>query len=34
MSLADPSWGQVYERDMLSEVAAVGPETFYPPLDL
>jgi hypothetical protein len=34
MSLADPSWGQVYERDMLSEVAVVGPETFYPPLDM
>jgi hypothetical protein len=34
MSLADPSWGQVYERDMLSEVAHVGPETFYPPLDM
>jgi hypothetical protein len=34
MSLAEPSWGQVYERDMLSEVAAVGPETFYPPLDM
>jgi hypothetical protein len=34
MSLADPSWGQVYERDMLSEVAVVGPETFYPPLEM
>jgi hypothetical protein len=34
MSLADPSWGQVYDRDLLSEVAEVGPETFYPPLDL
>jgi hypothetical protein len=34
LSLADPAWGQVYERDMLSEVAAVGPETFYPPLDM
>ena len=34
MSLVDPSWGQVYERDMLSEVGVVGPETFYPPLDL
>ena len=34
LSLVDPSWGQVYERDMLSEVAAVGPETFYPPLDM
>jgi hypothetical protein len=34
LSLVDPSWGNVYERDMLSEVAAVGPETFYPPLDM
>lgn len=34
MSLADPSWGKVYDRDLLSEVAAVGPETFYPALDL
>ena len=34
LSLVDPEWGQVYERDMLSEVAAVGPETFYPPLDM
>ena len=34
MSLADPSWGQVYERDLLSEVAEVGPATFYPSLDL
>jgi hypothetical protein len=34
LSLVDPAWGQVYERDMLSEVAAVGPETFYPPLDM
>jgi hypothetical protein len=34
MSLADPSWGKVYDRDLLSEVAEVGPETFYPALDL
>jgi len=34
LSLVDPSWGQVYERDMLSEVAEVGPETFYPSLDM
>ncbi len=34
LSLVDPSWGQVYERDMLSEVEAVGAETFYPPLDM
>ena len=33
-SLADPSWGTVYERDLLEEVAAIGPGTFYPPLDL
>jgi hypothetical protein len=34
MSLADPEWGQVYERDLLSEVEAVGTATFYPPLDM
>jgi hypothetical protein len=34
MSLVDPSWGPVYERDMLSEVEAVGVETFYPRLDM
>jgi len=34
LSLVDPSWGQVYERDMLSEVAEVGAETFYPTLDM
>jgi hypothetical protein len=34
LSLVDPEWGQVYERDMLSEVDAVGAETFYPPLDM
>ena len=33
-SLVDPSWGQVYERDLLSDVAAIGPETFYPSLDM
>jgi hypothetical protein len=34
MSLVDPSWGKVYDRDLLSEVAEVGPGTFYPPLDM
>jgi hypothetical protein len=34
LSLVDPAWGQIYERDMLSEVELVGPETFYPPLDM
>ena len=34
LSLVDPEWGQVYERDMLSEVEAVGADTFYPPLDM
>jgi hypothetical protein len=34
LSLVDPAWGQVYERDMLSEVEAIGPQTFYPPLDM
>jgi hypothetical protein len=34
LSLVDPAWGPVYERDMLSEVEADGPETFYPPLDM
>jgi hypothetical protein len=34
LSLVDPEWGQVYERDMLSEVEIVGPETFYPALDM
>jgi hypothetical protein len=34
LSLVDPSWGQVYERDMLSEVEAVGTDTFYPALDM
>jgi hypothetical protein len=34
LSLVDPAWGQVYERDMLSEVEVVGTDTFYPPLDM
>lgn len=35
LSVADPSWGQVYERaDLMSELAVVGTESFYPPLDL
>ena len=34
LSLVDPEWGHVYERDMLSEVEAVGVETFYPALDM
>src|SRR4029077_19475599 len=34
LSLVDPSWGKVYDRDLLSDVVQVGPETFYPPLDL
>jgi hypothetical protein len=34
LSLVDPEWGPVYERDMLSEVERVGTETFYPPLDM
>jgi hypothetical protein len=34
LAVADPDWGPVYERDMMSELAAVGAETFYPPLDL
>ena len=34
LSLADPAWGQVYERDLLDEVELVGAETFYPPLEL
>jgi hypothetical protein len=33
-SLADPAWGEVYERDLLSEVEAVGTATFYPPLEM
>ena len=34
LSLVDPAWGNVYERDMLSEVEAVGIETFYPALEM
>ena len=34
LSLVDPEWGEVYERDMLSEVEAVGIDTFYPALDM
>lgn len=34
LSLVDPEWGAVYERDMLSEVEAVGIDTFYPALDM
>jgi hypothetical protein len=34
LSLVEPEWGQVYERDMLGEVEAVGPDTFYPALDM
>jgi hypothetical protein len=34
LSLVDPEWGAVYERDMLSEVEAVGIDTFYPALEM
>jgi hypothetical protein len=35
LAVAEGDWGQVYERgDVMSELAVVGPETFYPPLDL
>jgi hypothetical protein len=34
LAVADPDWGPVYERDLMSELAVVGAETFYPPLDL
>jgi hypothetical protein len=34
LAVADPAWGKVYERDMMSEVFEVGPETFYLPLAL
>ena len=34
LALADRDWGRVYERDVLSELAVVGTDTFYPPLDL
>ena len=33
-SLADPEWGQVYERDLFDEVARIGPETWRPALAL
>ncbi len=31
-SIVDPAWGPVYGRDLLSEVAVIGAESFYPPL--
>ena len=34
LAVADKQWGQVYDRDMMTELAVIGPETFYPPLDL
>ena len=34
LAVADRAWGKVYDRDMMSEVFAVGPETFYLPLEL
>jgi hypothetical protein len=34
LAVADPGWGQLYDRDMLTEVAEVGAETFYLPLEL
>ena len=35
LALADPEWGQVYGRtDLMSELAVIGTESFYPPLDL
>jgi hypothetical protein len=35
LAVADPKWGQVYERaDLMSELAVAGVESFYPPLDL
>jgi peroxiredoxin len=34
LSLADPAWGHVYERDLLREVEVVGTETFHSPLDM
>ncbi|HEY2331177.1 MAG TPA: hypothetical protein VGH94_04600 [Acidimicrobiales bacterium] len=33
-SLADPSWGQVYENDLFTEVARIGPETWRPLPDM
>ena len=35
LAVVDPAWGPVYERgDMMSELAVLGTESFYPPLDL
>ena len=34
LAVADPEWGQVYDRDVMTELSVVGPETFYPPLNL
>jgi hypothetical protein len=33
-SLVDESMGNPYESDLLAEVARVGVDTFYPPLDI
>jgi hypothetical protein len=33
-SLVDPGVGQVYEHDLMSEVLRVGPDTFYPGLEM
>jgi hypothetical protein len=33
-TLADPEWGQVYETDLMTEVARVGPETWRPLPDM
>jgi hypothetical protein len=33
-SLVDPEAGQVYERDLVSEIIRVGPDTFYPGLEM
>jgi hypothetical protein len=33
-ALVQKEWGKVYDSDLLSEVATIGAETFYPPLDL
>jgi hypothetical protein len=29
LAVADPGWGQVYEPNMISEIAVIGRETFY-----
>jgi hypothetical protein len=34
LAVADPAWDNAYDRDMMSEVLKVGPETFYLPLEL